>query len=247
MIQLFNKEIDTVLFDKDGTLIDLPSIWIPWAMDAIQYIAATFSSIQALTPLFERDFGFSAENGTVNPKGPLVVTSFRESETIIASILYKSGMSWADAVLLAGESIHYASKLQDQSSKIQLVQGIEPILRNLKDKKVTLGVLTTDDTERSRNHLKETGIYNYFDFVIGGDIVEKSKPYPDMAFLAADTYKLDLSKAAMIGDTNADMLLGKAANIQLKIGFGNNQKNPASYLTASDYIIDSYKELLTII
>lgn len=58
--------------------------------------------------------------------------------------------------------------------------GLYPLLDYLKEKEYKLAVASSTRSKSVHHHLKEKGIEKYFDAVICGDMVEKSKPEPDI-------------------------------------------------------------------
>jgi len=241
MVRILGERIQTVLFDKDGTLIDLPSIWLPWLYDIEAYLAQSKAAGKLGREELERAFGVQGEPPRIEPTGPLAMASIEESKTIVAYLLYRLGIAWDAAVLLAAESVGYANKRQTRSNTVRPVAGVKEFLQTLRAYGVKLGVLTADDTHKARQHLEVCGLLKYFDFVIGGDQVQNGKPHPDMAFLARDRYGIDLEETIYIGDTNADMELGKRAGVKASIGLVT--QGDAAVLRQADYIIHRYDQL----
>ncbi|MNC30649.1 Pyrophosphatase PpaX [compost metagenome] len=54
----------------------------------------------------------------------------------------------------------------------------------------------------------------FFELAITGDDVEKPKPDPEGIHKALDTLGIDPADAVFIGDSNADILAGKAAGLR---------------------------------
>lgn len=235
--------VETVLFDKDGTLIDLPSIWIPWVEDIVHFLQRTISAYEISVDEVKQAIGVDILDGSVDPKSPLAIASIEESITIIAFLLYQKGLPWDAAVTHARESIAYADDKQNHSTGLEAVEGVSILLAKLQKKGMQLGVLTADDTDKAWKQLEELQLSRYFDFVIGSDLVERGKPFPDMAYLARDRYGVDLAKAVMIGDTNADIQLGKRAGVKTTIGIASYTKGKIGHLEEADHIIHSYREL----
>lgn len=241
MMKLFGENIQTIFFDKDGTLIDFSSIWIPWAKDIYRYLLSKGADCNLCYEQLMAALGVG-EAEQVDLKGPLAIGTMVESQYIVACKLYEGGMPWNVAIIHAKESIEYANKLQNDSASIQPIDGIDECLATLKQHDISLGVLTADDTDKAWHHLKKIGVAHYFDFVIGSDQVANGKPYPDMAMLAKERYGVTLSEAMMIGDTNADMQLGKNARMKLSVGIVPSSQEDA-HLEDADYIIRHYKQL----
>lgn len=242
MVRILGKPVRTVLFDKDGTLIDLAAVWLPWLYDIHGYLSQTKAAGKLDRGALERAFGVQGEPPHIEPNGPLAMASIEESKIIVAYLLYRQGLPWETAVLLAAESVAYANDRQNRSASIRPVSGVRTFLQTLKENGVKLGVLTADDTEKAKRHLERCGLLAYFDFVIGSDLVQRGKPHPDMAFLARDCYGIDLQEAILIGDTNADMELGKRAGVGATVGLAVQGGNAAHFKQA-DVIIHRYDQL----
>ncbi|MNH29396.1 Phosphoglycolate phosphatase [compost metagenome] len=94
--------------------------------------------------------------------------------------------------------------------------------------------------------------------MIGTDQAERGKPFPDMALLACKQLGVQPSAAAVIGDTNGDMKMAKAAGAAVAIGItgtadtagdaaGDNAADPVAaryyLLPDADSVVQSYQEL----
>lgn len=242
---ILGREIQSILFDKDGTLIDFPSIWIPWIDDIFDYLSDTVPHCPLDKIELRTAFGAGENGDMVDPKGPLAIASIEESKTIIAYKLYENGIPWDSAVFYASESIIVANKKEKNLRSFRPIAGIKEFLECLKANTIRLGVLTADDTERAWEHLKKAKLADYFEFVIGSDQVTNGKPFPDMAYLAKDRYGISLSETMMIGDTNADMQLGKNAGVNVTVGIITYADNNTNHLKDADVTIKGYKELAT--
>lgn len=242
-MNIIDDKVKSVLFDKDGTLIDFPSIWVPWLKNIFEYISIELGLKLSYAELKEA-FGVSSEY-KVDPSGPLAISSLEESNTIISYILYRKGIPWDKAVVYARNGIQFANEKQDRSPSLKSIEGVEEALKLLKNKNINLGVLTADDTERAKIHLKRAGLLQYFDFVIGSDKVKNGKPNPDMAYLARDCFGIQLDETIVIGDTNADMLLGKSAGVKGTVGIVTGSEGTADHLQDGDNIIYHYHELFS--
>ena len=70
-------------------------------------------------------------------------------------------------------------------NKISPKPGLYELLSYLKDKGYRLAVASSTMREKVEKHLLEADVRQYFDVVIGGDMVERSKPEPDIYLRAA--------------------------------------------------------------
>ncbi|AOM83502.1 HAD family hydrolase [Salisediminibacterium beveridgei] len=244
MIRIGNHTlpIDTVIFDKDGTLVDFESLWFTWLDDIHSYLTSSFSIED---PNFKDELyqALGIAGRDIDPMSPLAIGSLNDSKVIISFKLYIKGVPWDQAVELVTKSIDYANERQSKSDAIRPVQGIERVLEEMKSIGMKLGVMTADETSQAKEHLRALKLAHFFDFIIGNDQVENGKPYPDMAFLAADQYDAVLERSVMIGDTNGDMKLGKNAGMHASIGILSYAKNHGAHLEDADYKITTYDDI----
>jgi phosphoglycolate phosphatase len=88
-------------------------------------------------------------------------------------------------------------------------------------------------------------ILHYFDAIWGSDSVREKKPSPAAIIDLLNKFSVSREETAIIGDSNYDVEAGKAAGIKIvsvTYGFRNRK-----FLEGSDYLIDSFDELLDVI
>ena len=86
-------------------------------------------------------------------------------------------------------------------------------LQTLKERGYTLVAASTTPYERTCKHLRHAGLYEFFDGIICGDMVERGKPEPDIFLKAAELANTDPAQCVVVGDTPADVLGASAAKI----------------------------------
>merc|ERR1712025_1065102 len=88
----------------------------------------------------------------------------------------------------------------------------------LKSANIKIAVMTSDDRSSTLLHLKNLGISEYVESIVcGNDDIEK-KPHPAGFIEICSQLGVHPSKAVMVGDTRADLLLARAAGAGLTIG-----------------------------
>ncbi len=89
--------------------------------------------------------------------------------------------------------------------------------------------------ELLKNKLLKANIYEYFSYVIGGDLVKRNKPYPDIYIKAIS--ELQTTKNIVIEDSPPGISSGKASNsFVLAIDRGIFSKNE---LIKADLVVDN--------
>lgn len=84
-------------------------------------------------------------------------------------------------------------------------------LQMLKKKQKKLAVASTTKTEQVITYLKNAGIFSFFDAVIGGDTVSRSKPEPDIFLAALNALEVPAGQAVVLEDSENGVRAGKAA------------------------------------
>jgi len=86
----------------------------------------------------------------------------------------------------------------------------------------------------------------YFQIIVGGDTLEKKKPFPDGIEYIINQTGIEKDMAIMIGDSKDDILTAKKAGIaSVYVTYGFNGKNKLTGLNP-DFVIDHPLELLNI-
>lgn len=67
-----------------------------------------------------------------------------------------------------------------ENNKVPVKKGLYVLLDYLKKKNFRLAVASSSPRWEVERHLRDAGVYEYFEAVVCGDMVEKSKPEPDI-------------------------------------------------------------------
>lgn len=93
--------------------------------------------------------------------------------------------------------------------------GLYEILDYLKKKGYKIALASSTNSQSVHHHLKEKGIENYFDAVICGDMVEKSKPEPDIYLKACAEISENPADCVAIEDSKNGLLSAHRAGMQV--------------------------------
>jgi phosphoglycolate phosphatase len=102
---------------------------------------------------------------------------------------------------------------KNHANELVLYDGIEVLLRTLKEKGHTLGVATNAYRVSTIESLTHLGIHNMFDGIVCYDDVSQGKPHPDMLHKLLDELKHESHEALFIGDGPRDELASRRAEI----------------------------------
>ena len=71
------------------------------------------------------------------------------------------------------------------NGNLPMKKGVVELLSSLKDNDYRIAIASSTRTAVVESQLESAGLSHYFDVIIGGDMVEKSKPNPDIFLLAS--------------------------------------------------------------
>ena len=116
-----------------------------------------------------------------------------------------------------------------------LFQDAKTLLEKTSKKGWTSACVSASPYELLKNKLLKSNIYDYFSYVIGGDLVKRNKPYPDIYNKAID--ELQTTKNVIIEDSPPGISSGKGSGsfvVAIDRGiFSMNELNKA------DLIVDN--------
>ena len=185
--------LDGFIFDLDGTLIDSVGIYYIMMESAIERLHWPQVSREVMRKAIKDD-GF--EWGLVLPSG--------------------TGRSDEDLIVSAREIIRemYPRVFEDM---VDVVPGAEPLLKNLRERHVKLGLVTSTlgrFIEFKLLPLKKCGVRDLFHSVITLDDVKNRKPSGDPLLECARRLGEKPERCAYVGDAAGDIVAGKAAGMR---------------------------------
>ena len=104
----------------------------------------------------------------------------------------------------------YSKNISNEST---LKNGAIDFLTWCKENSISMAVCTNKQEYLSIDLLKKIKIYNFFDFVAGGNTFNHNKPDPKHLTDTIEIIGGNLNKTIMIGDSETDSNAAKAANI----------------------------------
>ncbi|WP_330375434.1 HAD family phosphatase [Inediibacterium massiliense] len=211
------KGIEAVIFDLDGTLVD--SMWI-WKKIDIDYLGKR---------------GFNLPDDL--------------QKTI-------EGMSFTETANYFKERFHLKESIEEikaewmkmtkdyYAKKIPLKKGVYPLLLELRNNGIKIGIGTSNDKELVQLVLEKNNIIDFFQSIRTGCEVQKGKPHPDVFLKVADDLGVEPKNCLVFEDTYAGVLAAKRAGMKV---FAIADESSFAYKqdisNLADHFIEGFEEI----
>ena len=202
------KQIYTILFDLDGTLVDTA----PDLMRAHNHVMEKFGYPTKSTEEIRNLVG----QGAGAMLGRSIWGQAKKEFGKVQDEKIKKEM--------VKEFVDYYGKNIVNESK--LIHGVKDFLIWSKERKISMGVCTNKQEHLAIDLLKKIGIYDFFEYVAGHNTFDYCKPDPRHLTSVVEILEGDLKKTLMIGDSETDANAAKAAGIPvILLEDGYTEKN----------------------
>ena len=196
-------DIDAVLFDLDGTLLDT----VADLTEASNRMLADLSRPQRTLDEIRSFVGKGIPN--------LVRRCMTEGQEA-------SEREIDDAIKVFKR--HYA---EVNGSRTRVYPGVLEALERMRELDLRLAVVTNKAQDFTLPLLERTGLAPYFDVVVSGDTLSVKKPDPAVVSHACELLGVALGRALMIGDSVNDALAARRAGLPvLLVSYGYSEGMP---------------------
>ncbi len=211
-------EIQTVLFDLDGTLLDSVDLIV----DSYHHTLATHS----LQPMTREEI--LAGLGT----------------TLYAVF----GRMTEDAATVAAWVATYREyNLAHHDARAAAYPGAVEMVRRIKAGGKRLGLVTSKNRGGAERGLALMGLQGVMELIVGADDVVKPKPDPEPVLLALERLGESPETALFVGDSHHDIYSGRAAGVLTAgVTWGPFDRAHLEF-AAPDYYCDSPDDLLKLV
>jgi len=218
----------TILFDLDGTLVNTA----PDLMLAHNYVMQKYGFDERKLSDIKKLAG----------RGSKVMLTRSMHE--IAELSGKIKKTDDVVEKMTKEFIDFYSKNIVKESTLK--KGVLDFLKWCKKNSISMGVCTNKQEHLSIDLLKKIKIYNFFDYVAGGNTFNHNKPDPKHLTNTIEILGGSINKTLMIGDSETDSNASKNANIPfilIKDGYTEKKVEEIHH----DYVVDDFVGLEKIV
>lgn len=227
-------DVAAVVFDKDGTLLDLDASWAPIATAWVAGIAPEGGNIAAT--LCDA-LGLDASSGRLRPDSSFAMLPLVEIAADTRLLL--DAEEWSvERIEAAIERAVAAVDGLTHDKHMDTLVDVPEVIGHLRGAGLQIGVFTSDEPEPTTMFLDRLDLHDLVDVVITAADVREAKPSPEGLQVIAGALGVDTSRLLMVGDSIADRDAAKAAGSPF-VAVGHTTRAAAG----ADATVDTVAEL----
>lgn len=142
----------------------------------------------------------------------------------------------------------YRELFNDISRRIEpvLFDGVSEVLSDLQSRGYRMAVSSSRSHRSLDELIRQSGLTECFEMIIGGDDVNEGKPSAEPVDLICRSLGWSHDETLVVGDASFDIIMGKTAGCTTcGVSYGNGDPNDMAKAGA-DHIIPSFIELLAL-
>lgn len=201
--------VEAILFDKDGTFIDVHLYWGEIIKRRIKAVTAFYSIDQLFFSSLCLSLGLDLEQNRLIAAGPIALL---DRNAVINSLIARLKQL---KIIVKKEDIEHLFKevhqdfLPEVNNYIKLIPEAKDLFDRLKSTDVKCGVVTSDVKANTEAILEYLDLKKYFDIIIGKDDCTQAKKTGEPARVAVDRLAVDPLKTISVGDALMDYEMAK--------------------------------------
>lgn len=224
--------IKAIIFDKDGTIMELGETWDE-------------PSVKAFTRLMEKTNMTDEEIKNYGEKLGIIDGKVIANSLFATGSVSEQAKTLAEVVPMSSFDIYrsleedYLDFVNQADIKSLLIPGTEKLLKYLQSQGYLIALITNDQKNITQIMLEASDLKKYFDFVGCADEYEP-KPNPAALHELSKQLNIDLNEMIYIGDSAVDMEYAKFTAGGIGVVFDEKHRE---YVQEADYIVTSLEQI----
>ncbi len=233
------EDVNLVVFDKDGTLLDFHAMWGGWALELGKRLdGATRRPVAG--DVFAT-IGFDPSTGRVLAGAPLAIATMAEIREVVAAVIRR----WCPSVAAARRAVDAAWFVPDPVATARPLADLPALFGALRSSGRTIAIATTDDRAPTDATLRALGVRDAVAAMACGDDGVGVKPDPRMLLAICEALRVEPGRTAVLGDSLADLEMARDAGAKRVIGVLSGIGDEGHLGPAADVLLPSIEDLLS--
>lgn len=231
--------IELVVFDKDGTLLDMHAAWGPAAG---AWVRGAAHGDPAARDALATALGADLAGNRLIPDGIFAAGTFEHIEATTAETLMALG--WDHSLVRAAvDRAGWETADALSGASVSPLGPVAETMAALVEAGIKIAVLTSDDRGPTAANLAMLGIDHFVSSMVCADDPFPHKPDPAGLLHLIEAAGTAPDRAVMVGDSAWDMHAGERAGVALKVAIGHSENAKQ----ASDVALDTIEGLAALL
>ena len=222
-----SPDIDAVVFDKDGTLIDLDAAWADRARQWLDQLAGDVPGALSLVSELADRMGLDLTGPRIVPGGVVAAGTMGDLVECIEKTLTAEAVEIPDGYLV--------NLVASGESRIVPKGDVRAVLDTLTAAGLRCGVLTSDQRGQTESDLDEIGATPHLSGVVCADDGYPPKPDPAGFLALVASMGVPANRALMVGDSPGDEEVARRAGAFGFVAVGEGLPNAVE--TVGDLVV----------
>jgi beta-phosphoglucomutase len=209
--------MSAVIFDVDGTLVDLFEL-----------------HYQGFLSIIRQEVGLEFERQDLREHYG------KTGEEIFEAFFLKHGITGVDVGQIAPKRRRWVIEHLDYC---RVLEGVRSLLEELREAKIPMAVGTSNTPDIGNAILKACGLYAFFNYMAFRSPAIRSKPAPDIFLAAASGLGINANECLVFEDSTFGIAAAKAAGMRVvAVATGTHSKKEL-IAQRPDLLVDSLREV----
>ncbi|XP_023930538.1 uncharacterized protein LOC106170926 [Lingula anatina] len=224
-------------------MICFHAMWGPWARIVAKKIEEG-SGLKIADKVYEV-FGYCNQKNIVEP-GVLAEGTSAMVKQRLQNLLVSEGINKERAVQIVKDSYVEADHTSKES--LRPLDDLHTLFRVLKEHDMKIAICTSDSRYGTLQSLESLGLLSQIDRLVCGDDIDNiPKPAQYNANMICSELNVDPSEAIMVGDSLADVGMGRLANLGGSIGVSTGVTPREELEPHADVVVDRLMDIVPLI
>jgi phosphoglycolate phosphatase len=227
-----------VIFDKDGTLIDFQRMWGHWASAFAERISQQIA-VDVRQDILQL-YGVDPQSLRIDPQGALSISPMATMQQMVVQHI----MPYCSDMAQAYQIVQQAWQPPNPTANVYPLADLPQLFHQLRQLGVVIAVATADNRQPTIATLTHLGIMQHVAALACADDPQMPpKPAPDKIWAVCHAVGVHPQDAIMIGDTPADMQMGRNAGVMAQIGVTSGVSTAAELTPWASWVMPTVAEV----
>lgn len=237
------SDVGLVVFDKDGTLIDVHAYWVSMIRFRSGVVGRRLRLTRKEVAGLMDAMGVDVHQMRVKRTGPVGI---KQRDVVLrAGVDYLNCSGFGDQTDELVDAFAEADRLSmtHLDELIQPIDGLYALMNGLVTCECRVAVATADRTDRAVLALQHLNIDSFIDFVAGADTVQAPKPAPDVIHLICARLDVPVEHTVMVGDSVSDVQAGVNAGCKAAVGVSSGLAKARELREITPFVVSSIAKM----